>query len=440
MSHHYIRKILLFVVTIPLLALAMYLSYSVYQDSVKRSKIKDDYSTLNSIQNGMLSVNVWKESVVNIVENQINEFELTDSQDSSLHAQLTEMLRNLIDKAFSAVQTHDDGFKHTIRKWAVNAFVDKEKIKANTPKYSRQIIDEVMKKKNKDKLKELAISKINEFAEETYDRKDSMEVKALYEKYNANFDDDISPMLLKKAEKLQIKNYNESFYILGIVGLYLLLWLFVFRFNDLRKPLFFMSVALAIVVLLVGLTSVMIEIDARINTVDFVLLGEHIKFTDQVIYYRSKSILQLVQILLKTGKVDSILVGIMVLTFSVILPISKLISTEVYLFGKVKWRTNKILHWLAFKSGKWSMADVMVVAIFMAYVGFNGILDNQLEDLNVKTDSLTSIATNYTSLQPGYILFIAYVIFGLILSVILKKILKKQGKKTTIEGRKSEEK
>lgn len=60
------------------------------------------------------------------------------------------------------------------------------------------------------------------------------------------------------------------------------------------------------------------------------------------------------------------------------------------------------------------MADVMVVAIFMAYVGFNGILDSQMEILDVQSDSLTSVGTNNTSLQPGYILFIAFVIFSLI--------------------------
>ena len=68
------------------------------------------------------------------------------------------------------------------------------------------------------------------------------------------------------------------------------------------------------------------------------------------------------------------------------------------------------------------MADVKVVAIFMAYIGFKGILDTQLASLNLKTDSLASISTNETTLQPGFILFVAFVLFGLILSVILQKI------------------
>ncbi|HLI93653.1 MAG TPA: hypothetical protein VKU83_08595, partial [Puia sp.] len=83
--------------------------------------------------------------------------------------------------------------------------------------------------------------------------------------------------------------------------------------------------------------------------------------------------------------------------------------------------------YFAFQSGKWSMADVTVVAIFMAYIGFNGILESQMGYLNFRNDQLSSIATNETSLQPGYIIFVTFVVFGLILSQILKMIIEKHG-------------
>ncbi|RFC55312.1 paraquat-inducible protein A [Brumimicrobium aurantiacum] len=429
MSQPKTRKLLLFLVTIPLLALAIFFANGVYQDSIKRSEIKDDYSTLNYIDKGILSVTAWKEAMTKIAKHQIEEFELTEKQDSLLHLQLTELIRSLVDQADSTIKANDQGFKGTIRKWAVQTFVDPNEVKAGAPHFSRSIIDEVMKEENKDRMKTIAVSKMNEFAEETYSRQDSLEVLKVYEKYEMSLDENINSVLLKKASQLEDQNYREAFYIIGIIVIFLLLWLFVFKYNDLQKPLFFMSILLAIVVLLTGLTSAMIEIDARIDQVDFVLLGENVQFKDQVIFYQSKSILQMVTILLQTGKIDSIFVGALVLAFSVILPISKLISTQVYLFGKEKWQNNKVIFWLAFKSGKWSMADVMVVAIFMAYVGFNGILEDQMEYLNVDTETMTSIATNNTSLQPGYILFIAYVLFGLILAAILKGIIKRQKKR-----------
>ena len=107
---------------------------------------------------------------------------------------------------------------------------------------------------------------------------------------------------------------------------------------------------------------------------------------------------------------------------SIVFPVAKLLATQVYLAGNDETRKNKVLKFFAFKSGKWSMADVYVIAVFMAYIGFQGILDNQLSNLNMKTDSLVSISTNKTSLQPGFIIFIGFVLFSLILSTILKRI------------------
>jgi hypothetical protein len=68
------------------------------------------------------------------------------------------------------------------------------------------------------------------------------------------------------------------------------------------------------------------------------------------------------------------------------------------------------------------MADVHVIAIFMAYIGFKVILDDQLSHLNIHSESLTSISTNYTALQAGYIVFLGFVLYGFILSLILERI------------------
>src|SRR5690606_4995282 len=200
------------------------------------------------------------------------------------------------------------------------------------------------------------------------------------------------------------------------------LWLLLWRRKVLLTPLYIMSVLGALVVLFAGVTAPMIEIDARFQQVNFQLIGERISFNDQVIFFQSKSILEVIQILFQTGKVDSFFVGILILAFSIIFPVLKLISTQVYLGGNQRVRRNGILKFFAFKSGKWSMADVYVIAIFMAYIGFQGILEHQMSPLNMETDSLVSISTNKTSLQPGFIIFIGFVLFSLFLSTILKKM------------------
>ena len=54
------------------------------------------------------------------------------------------------------------------------------------------------------------------------------------------------------------------------------------------------------------------------------------------------------------------------------------------------------------------MADVLVIAILMTFIGFNGIVNNTLSDLNMNNGTITSITTNNTSIQPGYIIFIGF--------------------------------
>ena len=222
---------------------------------------------------------------------------------------------------------------------------------------------------------------------------------------------------------LQDKIYQYSFIMIGSMLFFLLTWIILRHQHEMHKTLFILSVLLALLLLLIGLTTPMIEIDARVKKFDFLLIGEHIQFHDQILFFRSKSILDVVRILLHTGKPDSVLVGILLLMFSVLFPISKLVSTEIYLLSNERIKKNKLIQFFAFRSGKWSMADVMVVAIFMAYVGFKGVFNSQLKNLNVETIAYSSIATNETSLQPGFIIFTAFVLYSLILSEILKRII-----------------
>ncbi|MBW3545226.1 MAG: paraquat-inducible protein A, partial [Bacteroidetes bacterium] len=279
---------------------------------------------------------------------------------------------------------------------------------------------------NKEALKELVRSKIGEYSDLTHaNSADALLVDSIYHKYGAADLVDFNQKTAKQLQGLQSTTYFYAYIILAIILAFVLLWLILRNQKAVQKPLFIISVLLSLVILAAGITAPMIEIDARFQEVNFLLVGEKIAFNDQVIFFQSKSIIDVVKILLATRKVDAVLVGILILVFSVVFPVAKLLSTQIYLAGNERIRKNKLLSFFTFKSGKWSMADVYVIAVFMAYIGFQGILDNQLSMLNVETESLVSISTNKTSLQPGYILFIAFVLFSLLLSLILQKITTK---------------
>ncbi|RZK20718.1 MAG: paraquat-inducible protein A, partial [Flavobacterium sp.] len=216
--------------------------------------------------------------------------------------------------------------------------------------------------------------------------------------------------------------YNYCSAMLIGIAAFLVAWIIFRKRRELHATLFILSLAMAFVLLAVGLTASMIEVDARIGAIDFTLLGQHITFKDQVLFFQSKSILDVVMILISGSAIDSILVGVLILIFSILFPVMKLSSTGIHLLGRKKLAENKFIKYFAFQSGKWSMADVIVIAILMAYIGLNGLLENQLARLNIPANSLTLISTHNTALQPGFLIFIAFVLFGLILSTILKSI------------------
>lgn len=422
------KKVILYCYLIPLLGIAAYSSWNLHQLSNQRAEVKTDFSKVNSLQQGLLSVNTWKEEVTSIITTQIDSFDLSQEQDSVLRMEVSKILNRLISKADSVVQHNDKGLGKTLRKWAVNIFIDKDELRSEVPGFSEAIISEVQKPESKERLKNLAREKLDELAQKTYDKKDSLQIKEIMERHGTSTQAEFNNHANNEASMLENKVYELTFLVLGIVVLFLIPWIIIHLKNwtTLQRPLFSTSIALAIVLLVTGVSTAMIEIDARLSEVDFVLLGESVKFKSQILFYRSKSILEVVEILLKTKKLDSVLVGGLILAFSILFPVSKLLATEVFLFGPEKARKHGLVRWLAFKSGKWSMADVMVVAIFMAYVGFNGILNNQMENLNSNTDSLTSIATNQTSLQPGFIIFVSFVLYSLFISALLKWLVSKR--------------
>jgi hypothetical protein len=154
------------------------------------------------------------------------------------------------------------------------------------------------------------------------------------------------------------------------------------------------------------------------------LLGEQIHFKDQVLYYKSKSILEVINLMLSKGGIDLFLVGLLVFLFSVLFPLLKLISTIIFVVND-KSRKNTLLNFLVFKTGKWSMADVLVVAIFMAYLGFSGILTEQLGQLEHLSEKIEILTTNKSQLQVGFYAFFSFTILGLFISTKLQSQLSK---------------
>jgi hypothetical protein len=169
-----------------------------------------------------------------------------------------------------------------------------------------------------------------------------------------------------------------------------------------------------------GLVAPMIELEARIAKLSLTVLGETISFSNQVMYYQNKSVLDVVGILLNTGDFRMQLVAVLVTSCSILLPMLKLVMSLVYYSDFRGWRNNRAVGLIALESGKWSMADVMVLAMFMAFIGLDGIVKSQLSQLGPGDGGTLVVTAGGSQLQAGFYLFLGFVISSMVFSEALK--------------------
>ncbi|MFD2147046.1 paraquat-inducible protein A [Mucilaginibacter antarcticus] len=416
---------LIFGLSFLLLAEAFF-GYRLQQLSERQEIIKADHSEVNNIYYGLLSVEQWRDEVAGIVNHQVKHMKLTPKQKQELQIEVEQVLYALVNKAEALVDKKPTSLIGKIRKLAVKTFVKTDKVKAQVPKFARSIIAKIDNPDQKEKLSDLAMDKFEDLQNsksiDSTLKLNRAIFNKMYHKYQVGSTSALNIKLDTLLQDIRADMYNYCFGMLACILVVLSLWWLLRTRTELRATLFIMSLLFAFILLAVGLSASMIEVDCRIKTLDFVLLGEHVIFKDQVLFYESKSILGVVKVLIEQPAADSIAVGILILCFSILFPVAKLSSTGIHLLANRALAENRIIKYFAFQSGKWSMADVIVIAILMTYIGLNGLLDKQLAALSIRSEELTIIATNNTALQPGYIIFISFVLYGLILSTILKYI------------------
>jgi hypothetical protein len=418
-------KVGLFLIVSAVLVGIAYCGFQVHRYSSTQEDIKTDYMLVNSVSFGILSVDEWRDNIVNAAKVQIQKFKLTPEQNQDLRKEIEQILHALINKAVDSIQKPQKNIGKKIRKLAFNAFVGEKKLHEQVPSYAQKIIDEINKPSSYNRLKHIAQIELDSLGSQTYDSSKNAEkhlMDSIFNKYSAKDKTSFEEQAVADLTLIRKQSYSWAFGMLGCILLILFIWWLVRNRPELHTPLYIMSILSALIVLIIGLTTSMIQIDARIASIDFHLLGQDVSFKNQVLYFQSKSIVDVVVILVKTGKIDATIVGILILIFSILFPVAKLMATGIYMLDKRRWAKNKSIHFFAFDSSKWSMADVLVIAILMTFIGFNGIVNNSLSDLNMDNGTITSITTNNTSIQPGYIIFIGFVLYSFALSSILKNI------------------
>ncbi len=229
----------------------------------------------------------------------------------------------------------------------------------------------------------------------------------------------------KQLEKRAKMYLSSAYYFIGGIGLlligYVLLLQSTFPFQRSNNPFFATGILVVSAIgLILGVSIPMLEITALANNLNLNLLDSNLQdipflglfmpdekleldqtFDGKMIFwYKSKSILELSISLLQQG---NILVGLAVPTFSIIIPLFKLIGTGILIW---KPKHNGNLGTILGKLSKWSMADVFIVAIVLSFASVN----NMSEGIKLEA-----------ALLPGFYCFLAYCMLSIYSGRFLKK-------------------
>jgi hypothetical protein len=285
-------------------------------------------------------------------------------------------------------------------------------LRPHVPEYASVVLKELGRTENKAALKKYIKSALADSAKGTFGNVDMKWHDYILQRYGCADTAQCRQEIGGRIERADAEIRTNYLTVLGSSALAFLLLMIggtLGRWRTLVLLLFCLTLLAG------GVLTPMLEVEAKISRLDMTLMGSPISFTDQVLYFQSKSVLEVFRTLVTMGKPDMWIVGVLVLTFSVVFPLLKTLTVSLCLFRPKLLNGNRVVRFLALESSRWSMADVMALAIFMSFVAFNGLIANTMGGLKEIGAQLV-IPTESSKILPGYHLFIGYCLAGLLLS------------------------
>jgi hypothetical protein len=412
------------ILSILLLSTIIYSVTQLVETGNRAKAIKVDYAEFHGVQYGLFNSTIWANKISDIVNQKIDEFDFTATSRAEIKQYVEAIVDTLIVEADKKVRRDNQKrgwFKSIVgdtKQKITDELVDIRSLRNKVPQFTEAVLNELEKPANQKVLKAVLKDKLHQLMKSNLAVVDMSAYNNILKRYNCDDFETCSAMLdkLRKERAVEMNNYAIAILSMAMV----LIVLIILQGSILRSVSLFILSATSVALLVPGLLLPMLDIEAKISKLYFTILDKPLTFTNQILFYQSKSISDLIELLLKEDELKMIFVGILLVMFSVIFPTLKLISTYLYFYSRSFIGNNAVVRFFALKSTKWSMADVMVVSIFMSYLGLDGVVDNELDRLVEESTPINVITTNGTDLQVGFFLFLGFVATSFILSMLVE--------------------
>lgn len=410
----FLKYLRLLVAVVLFVSIAVLTQHIVVRSNVQQFR-KYDNSDIHHMKYDLFNMNIWKDKISSMVTAEIENFRLNNSHKEDLKEHVQNQLSVLIDKVDTQIKEANKGSTSGwLKQRFLEMFVDINTIKKGIPNYADTIVEEMTKEDTQKQLKGVVRKRVGGYLRETFSKQDTEEITAIMKRTGTQSMEETKALLEKIVPAENQELLRLTWILIGLsAGLFLIC---LVRRSPLPAPYFFLCLMTLLLLLFAGVTCPMIDMEAKISKFGFVLLGHPIEFTNQMVYFQSKSILDVFWILMADPNLQMKIVGVLMILFSIVFPAIKMSASIFYYYDVYGSRENSIVKFFVLKSGKWSLTDVQIVAILMAYIGFNGMVKTQFNIIRDYMPQVTFISTNGTTLQIGFFIFLTYALLAMFLS------------------------
>lgn len=398
-----------------------------------RRDLRTDLAELQHVRYGILSADQWRGIIGPILNAQVDKLDL-NGQAKNLRPMVDHSLNSLLDsiqKQMSAPKPATSNAKQpaganskpapsgfTAPPMMVNMIVNS--LRPHIPEYTNVVLAELSKPQNQKAFKESIRTVLNDAVKNTFSSVDMTTYNAIVKRHGCSAGADCEEQLRNRIQQADSELNKDYLIVLASAALAFIL-LTATR-GALSRPAVLVLMLFCLAMLAGGVLSPMLEVEVRVTRLDATLLGAPVEFRDQSLYYRSKTVLEVSRTLLEMHRPAMSLVAILVILFSVVFPVLKMLALAASLFRPSLLRDSRIVRILAFELSKWSMADVMVLAIFMSFIAFNGVIEGGMGGIRSQPAvQQLVLPTDSSTILPGYYLFIGFCVGSIVLSKKLER-------------------
>ncbi len=393
---------------------AIWFSWKTVDGLAERRLVRTDLAEITSARYGILSADQWRTIIGPMLNAQVDKIDLK-GQSKGLRPMVERSLNALLDniKTQMTQPSAKSPGKPAVNPMFVNMIINS--LRPHVPEYTTVVMAELTKGDTQKSFKDSIRVVLADAVKNTFATTDMTAYNAILKHYGCSSGAACEETLGKQIAESDKQLTRDYLIVLASAALGFIL-LMVGK-QTLSRGAVVVLMLFCLAMLAGGVLSPMMEVEVRITKIDATLLGTPVEFQDQSLYYRSKTVLEVSRTLLQMGRPEMTVVGVLVILFSVVFPTLKLLALSASVFRPSLLRTNRLVKLLAFELSKWSMADVMVLAIFMSFVAFNGVIGSAWDGLREMPNvQQVLIPTNASKILPGYYLFIGFCVSSILLS------------------------